>query len=370
MTLRVGIDGRSLEKNITGVGRYVWELCLQLEKCVPDAEFFVYSQWPLSVEPISERWHHRVDQSKFKKYMKSIVWQKLRAGALCKSDRLDVYWAGATFSPRLEKRTKVVVSVHDLNHKIAPATMPTATLWAHRLFFKRDILAAAAITANSFGTARRLLQDMGRHSDAVVTPAVSAAFVWPAGNDTDAILRKLGVTRPYMLALATWEPRKNLTSLIKAFLSLKKEGKIAEHQLVLAGGRGWKDANLTELVDRTSNDKVVALGYVDDEDLPALYSGADCFVFPSFYEGYGIPLLEARANGTLVVCTDIPELRESGGKSAIFIEPDVASIRGGMLDALAFLNAKEQKLPHDSELPDWQSEAKKLATLIDCRKAP
>src|SRR5450830_484232 len=116
MTLRIGIDGRSLEKNITGVGRYVWELCLELEKHIPDAEFFVYSQWPLSVAPISARWHYRVDEFSAKKYMKSIVWQKLRGGVMCRADKLDVYWAGATFSPRLPKNVRRIVSVHDLNH--------------------------------------------------------------------------------------------------------------------------------------------------------------------------------------------------------------------------------------------------------------
>jgi len=368
MTLRIGIDGRSLEKNITGVGRYVWELCLELEKHIPDAEFFVYSQWPLSVAPISARWHHRVDNFFAKKYMKSIVWQKLRAAAMCRADKLDVYWAGATFTPRLPKSVRMIVSVHDLNHEIVPETMPTATLWAHRLFFKHDILAADAITANSVGTADRVLGSLGRRTDALVTPAVSPAFVWTSGQATTVILDQLGVTAPYILALATWEPRKNLASLINAFLSLKKDGAIPDHQLVLAGGRGWKDANLTAMVDQTADNNVVALGYVDDAHLPALYSAAESFVFPSFYEGFGIPLLEARANNTQVVCTDIPELRESGGEHAIFIQPDVASIRAGILEAHARHEKREPVTPQANDLPNWQSEARKLADLIDRRE--
>ena len=368
MTLRIGIDGRSLEKNITGVGRYVWELCLELEKCIPDAEFFIYSQWPISVAPISERWHHRVDTFAAKKYMKSIVWQKLRAGAMCRADKLDVYWAGATFSPRLPKNIRMVVSVHDLNHEVAPKTMPTATLWAHRLFFKHDILAADAVTANSVGTANRLFSSLKRRTDAVVTPAVSPAFLWRHDRPASVVLDKLCVTRPYILALATWEPRKNLAALINAFLLLKKDGAIPDHQLVLAGGRGWKDANLLAMVDQTTSNDVVALGYVDDADLPALYSAAESFVFPSFYEGFGIPLLEARANNTQVICTDIPELRESGGRNAIFIQPDVAGIRDGILKAFAQPDKKERLLSNDSDLPDWKGEAIKLAELIVRRK--
>jgi glycosyltransferase involved in cell wall biosynthesis len=99
-----------------------------------------------------------------------------------------------------------------------------------------------------------------------------------------------------------------------------------------------------------------------------LYSAADSFVFPSFYEGFGIPLLEARANNTQVICTDIPELRESGGKNAIFIQPDVAGIRAGILEAYAHQDRNEQAMLDDSDLPTWQDEARKLAELIAVRE--
>ncbi|WFR79434.1 glycosyltransferase family 1 protein [Janthinobacterium rivuli] len=367
MTLRIGIDGRSLENNITGVGRYVWELCQELEKTIPDAKFFVYSQWPLSLKPISERWSHIHDTSNMRKYMKSIVWQKLRAGKLCKKDNLDVYWAGSTFTPRLNGKTRIVVTVHDLNHLIAPKTMPFATYWAHKLFFRHDVLSASAVSTNSYGTAKRLFDAIGRKVDAVVTPAVSELF-YSQGKDTDSnmneTLRVLKITKPYILALGTWEPRKNLALLIQTFTSMKADGLLSEMQLVLAGGRGWKDENLAKLIDTQTADDLLPLGYVNDSDLPALYKNAECFVFPSFYEGYGIPVLEARASNTIVVTTDIPELREAGGKNSIYIQPTEIGIKNGILASLKIRDPNLTLASGSEEFPKWSTEAKKLALLL------
>lgn len=368
MTIRIGIDGRSLEKNITGVGRYVWELCLELEKNIPDALFFIYSQWPLDINPISHRWTHVHDTSTVKKYMKSIVWQKLRAGTLCKKDNLHVYWAGSTFTPRLEGKTRTVVTVHDLNHLIAPSTMPVATYWAHKLFFRHDVLAANAVSANSYGTAKRLFDAVGREVDAVVTPAVSELFYTCSNctdTDIDATLSRLKITKPYILALGTWEPRKNLALLIKTFTSMKTEKLLPNVQLVLVGGRGWKDKNLAELIHTQSVDDLMPLGYVNDDDLPALYKNADCFVFPSLYEGYGIPVLEARASNTIVVTTDIPELREAGGKKSIYIQPTDIGIRNGILSAMKIHELNPGPTNNNEEFPSWSVEARKLAQLLN-----
>jgi glycosyltransferase involved in cell wall biosynthesis len=370
MTIRIGIDGRSLEKNITGVGRYVWELCLELEKNIPDALFFIYSQWPLDINPISHRWTHVHDTLTVKKYMKSIVWQKLRAGKLCKKDNLDVYWAGGTFIPRLKKTTRIVVTVHDLNHLIAASTMPVPTYWAHKLFFRHDVLAANAVSSNSYGTAKRLFDAIGRKVDAVVSPAVGELF-YSQGKETDpanmdVTLKNLKITKPYILALGTLEPRKNLALLIQTFISMKADGLLSEMQLVLVGGRGWKDENLTKLIHTQTADDLLPLGYVNDSDLPALYRNAECFVFPSFYEGYGLPVLEARASNTVVVTSDIPELREAGGKNSIYIQPTESGIKNGILAALKISDSNLIPESGSEEFPNWSIEAKKLSLLL-CR---
>ena len=354
--LRIGIDGRSLQGARTGVGRYVFELCRQLDSLLPDATFFVYSQLPVELPGNSERWVLRLEPSKFWRRLKSVLWIKLRAYRLCCEDRLDVYWGGALFLPLLPAYVKTVVTVHDLNHRICPTSMGTMHLWAHKLFFGHDERRADAVVANSQGTASRLIQYGYRRADAVVTPAISPDFAPQSEETVDACKRRYGIDVPYILAVATWEPRKNLELLIRTYVKMKRDGLLESQKLVLAGGKGWKDEKLVTLLAGDGREHVLALGYVEDDDLKALYTGAELFVLPSLYEGYGIPVIEALACGSRVVASDIPEIREAGGEAAIYISPDEAGIREGIMKALTLA-----KPYAPMTLPTWNEGA---ATLV------
>ena len=141
---------------------------------------------------------------------------------------------------------------------------------------------------------------------------------------------------------------------------MKQEGLIPEHRLALVGRSGWKNSRLADLVARHS-DWVLPLGYVPDEEMPALYTGAEAFVFPSIYEGFGIPVLEARACGTPVVATDIPELREAGGGDAIYIQPTHSSLREGILRVIQNPPGRQGR---PTSLATWEEGARTLATVF------
>jgi glycosyltransferase involved in cell wall biosynthesis len=143
-----------------------------------------------------------------------------------------------------------------------------------------------------------------------------------------------GISQPYLLNIAVWEPRKNLELLVRTFINMKKNGWLPKHKLVLIGKKGWKSNRTVSLVSDSIGEHIIAPGYVPDQHLPALYVGADAFIFPSLYEGFGMPVLEARACGTRIVATDIPELREAGGKDPVYVEPTEEGIREGILEAL------------------------------------
>lgn len=117
-------------------------------------------------------------------------------------------------------------------------------------------------------------------------------------------------------------------------VALRREGLIGSRKLVLAGGSGWKDAEIAAGIS-SAGECIKELGYVPDQDLAALYSGADAFVFPSLYEGFGMPVLEARACGARVIASDLPELREAGGAEGVYVPPTYEGIREGILRALA-----------------------------------
>ena len=172
---------------------------------------------------------------------------------------------------------------------------------------------------------------------------------------------------PYLLAIGTREPRKNFELLVESFLQIKTKGLIGASTLVLAGSKGWKDRRLRRLLERGTSYGVTVLDYVDQGDLPALYTGADALICPSLYEGFGMPVLEARACGTRVVASDIPELREAGGDETLYVTPDGAGIRDGILAAVS--DGAVGKARAD-RLPTWEEGAEVLANVltggIDC----
>ncbi len=362
--MRIGIDGRALQGAQTGVGRYVCELCRELDRALPTAQFFVYSSVPFEMPVLSERWVLRLDKSPLAKYMKPVLWIKYRCGFLCKKDNLDVFWGAATFLPQLPCTVQTVITVYDLNFKIVPETMSITHRWAFRLFFKKDVARANAVTAISRGSSDRLFSLFGRAADAIVYPAIDASFSPQSEARVQEVLLQHALSGPYLLAVATWEPRKNLELLIHTFLGMKKQGLLSEHKLVLVGGRGWKDQRLAALL--SGADSIIPLGYVPDDQLAPLYSGADIFIFPSIYEGFGMPVAEARACGTKVVASDTPELREAGGENVIYIVPTAEGIQDGILKALP--QPKMRAKTNSANIRSWKSSAVTLASTINTVK--
>lgn len=337
-SLRVGVDGDALRTPLSGVGHYVFNLCCELEKLLPKATFIAYSR--LSATDIllpSTNWQLRNEPIAAFRRLPSFVWLKTRGRLLCAADRVNVFWAARTIHPRLGRGVRTVCTVHDLNHLVMPNTMQFQTRWSNRLWFLSDILAADCVLANSHGTAERIRRLVSAEVSDVVLPGVTPRFRPPErtrGNEIPRSLSQIGVKRPYLLSVATLEPRKNLNSVLSAYIDLKKEGILRDHQLVLAGPNGWKSRALEQRLAQARAHGVVLAGYVPDEDLPTLYAAADMLVFPSLYEGFGTPVLEARCCGARVVASDLPELREAGDKYVVYVQPSVEGIKAGIRQAI------------------------------------
>lgn len=361
--MRIGIDGRALqgfvEGSRAGVGRYVFELCRELDKLLPDAKFYVYSSSPLEMPVASDRWILRLEQSAWARYLKPVLWSKYRCGKLCKVDQLDVFWGAATFLPKLSKTVRTVTTVYDLNFKIVPETMGLLHKLAFQLYFKDDILRADCVTTISKGTSDRLHQFYGRSTEAVIYPAVGLQFIKQPEDLVNSILTRYAVKRPYLLAVGTREPRKNVKSLIDAYSELKEEGFLGNYSLVLVGGQGWRHGKLDASLNQFES--VVSLGYVHDDHLAPLYSGARLFVFPSIYEGFGIPVLEAISCGCKVIASDIPEIREAGGVNCRYVEPTKLELKEGILRELK----NTARLSNDVDIlrrNSWKESAQVLAS--------
>lgn len=364
LALRLGIDGEALRAPLSGVGQYVFSLCRELDRLLPDALFFAYSRLPASrlVLP-SNRWVVRAEPNVGLRRLPSFLWLKTRGAALCARDRLHVFWAGRTLHPRLREPTRTVCTIHDLNHLLVPSTMQASTLWSHRLWFKGDVARAHHVIANSRGTAQRIGTLLMRNPDSIVMPGLEAGFHPPTAEENRIAVRELqsiGVRAPYLLSVSTLEPRKNIRVLIEAFGELKREGRLDGYKLVLVGASGWKSAGLYSQAPGVAGD-VIETGYVPRQLLPALYANAEAFILPSLYEGFGMPALEARACGTRVVVSDTPELRDAGGPHAIYVNPTNAGVRTGILRALETPPPVERDLCEDH---DWSRAAAQLAEVI------
>ena len=366
--LRVGIDGEALRLPLSGVGQYVLQLCRALEELLPDAQFFAYARLPAERLALpSPRWTLRQEARPLLRRVPSFLWLKTRGAALCRRDRLDVFWAGRTLHPRLAAPVRTLCTVHDLNHLIVPDTMEAITRWSHRLWLRGDVARADCVVANSHGTAQRLRDMLALPVHAVVQPGLTESYR-PLGAAEEpgarAALRALGVTPPYLLSVATLEPRKNVALLFRAFVELKRHGELAGHQLVLAGARGWQDEALLAELRAAHSEGVVLPGFVPDALMPALYGQAQALLFPSRYEGFGMPVLEARACGARVVVADSPELRESGGTHAIVIEASLDGVRDGLRRAVQLAPLLEPGL---AERHGWRHRAAALAALMTTR---
>ncbi|WP_083250879.1 glycosyltransferase family 4 protein [Acidihalobacter aeolianus] len=352
--MRIGIDATPLSGRITGIGRYVLQIICELDEKLPEAEFFLYSHTALVVDLPSSRWVSRVGGWRFPS---SYFWLKRYISKHCELDNIDVFWASRTLAlhKRRNLKIKILSTIYDLNYLLFPGSMPGLTRLAHRLWYVADVSSADARVAISAGTASRLQKELGILTDAIARPGVTSPFGPQDKAASAAHLRDLGVEKPYFLAVGTLEPRKNLETLLHAFVRGKQKGGLLGYQLLLVGAPGWKNRRLKGLLEEAKTQGVRWLGYVSDEQLACLYAAAEAFVFPSRYEGFGIPALEARTCGARVLATDIPEIREAGGEDAVYVPPTVEGFEAGFDTVLA------RPRPAACPAPGWHEAAEVMA---------
>lgn len=244
-----------------------------------------------------------------------IVERKLAAGG--------IYHATEHLLPWLARPS--VMTVHDLIFERFPQHHTFANRAFLRVAMPLFVRRADAIIAVSRHTKRDILElyDTPPQKVFVVGEGIEGHFKPAEAEEVRRVQEEYGIRRPYLLMVGTLEPRKNHALAFEALARLKAEG--WPHCLVVAGGRGWLfDAVQSEVEMQGLADDVVFTGHVPEQDLPALYSGAACFLMPSLYEGFGIPVLEAMACGAPVVCSRASSLPEVAGKAALYIEPPTA----------------------------------------------
>ena len=231
-----------------------------------------------------------------------------------------------------------VVTIHDMAVYRCPRYQPLKTTSIHRALIPAVARRASIVLTVSESARQDILEHLRLPEERVrvVYEGVHAAFhEAPSPSQVQALRARLGLHCPYILSVGTLEPRKNHLGLIEAYERLVRQQRVPHH-LVLAGGRGWRNrALLARLTSSGLRDRIHLLGYVQDADLPALYHGADAFAFPSWYEGFGLPVLEAFTCGVPTLISSDPALREVAGLgNALIADPSCPEEMAGALHRL------------------------------------
>jgi len=236
--------------------------------------------------------------------------------------RFDLYHE-PNFVP-FRTRLPLVVTVFDLSVLLFPQWHPAERVKAHEYTYKRGLALADHVIVGTEAVRSEAQRYLGLSPDRVTAMlcGVGPQFCPQTADAIAAIRAKHNLPSRYTLYVGTIEPRKNIAMLLRAFCSLPAELR-AECPLVLAGGWGWKTDAERELFESEGKHRgVIHLGYVPDEDLPALYSAADALLYPSFYEGFGMPPVEAMACGTAAVTSTADAVREVVGRHALTLDPN------------------------------------------------
>ncbi len=259
------------------------------------------------------------------------LWTHLRLAAELHARPSDVFFTPAHVIP-LSYFGLSVATIHDLGYHHFPAAHPRRQLIYLRWSTRHNGRRARRVVADSEATKRDLVQLDGIPADKidVIYPGVDPTLK-PVTDDAvlTAVRHKYNITPPYLLYLSTLQPRKNLIRLIQAYAA---SGLL--HQLVLAGKPGWLSQPILEVISKQSSvirERIVVTGFVAEADKAALLSGATAVLYPSLYEGFGFPVLEAQACGTAVLTASTSSLPEVAGDAALLVDPlDTAAITQGM----------------------------------------
>lgn len=338
--MKIGIDIRVLmDKNYSGVSKYVANLLLALFKQERSANS--YNLFYNSSKNIKERlsvWQNDFSQIKslswsnkiFNYFLQKILsWPKLDLFL----GEPDIFWSPhfnfSSFSKK--SKTKKVITVHDLSFLRHPEFFSwRKRFWHSALGIKKILNQADGIVAVSENTKNDLIELLGINENKIrviysgLNQSVPTNKIIPISN----FFPKLNLESGYLLYLGNIEPRKNLVNLIKAYelwrLNLSKENK--NLPLVLAGARGWRVKSIFSVWRKSEfKDDIYFLGYVNDEIQKSLYQHAKLFIYPSFYEGFGFPPLEAMAHSLPVITSNVSSLPEVVAEAALIIDPNKIS---------------------------------------------
>ncbi len=319
--MHIAIDAHSVGTGLAGNETYAANLIEALAEVDATNRYTLYVTKREAVERFMGRWPHvRVRRTLPHTPLVRIpvtLSAELRRRPV---DLLHVQYTAPPFAP-----CPVVATIHDLSFEHLPDAFKRRSWMQLRLTVRRTARAAAHIITPSEFTRQDIIKSYGISKErvSVVKLAASALFKPASAEEVERVRRRYGITRDYILAVGSIHPRKNLARLVAAYADLRRtlsSDKLP--QLVLVGKQAWLYGQTLRAIEKQNvSGSTLMTGYVSDEDLPALYTGALCFVYPSYFEGFGLPPLEAMQCGAPVITGNLTSLPEVVGDAGLLFDP-------------------------------------------------
>jgi len=366
--LRIAIDAHSVGTGLGGNESYATNLIEALAEVDSVNRYTLYVTRREALERFSNRWPNFSVRATLPHTplirIPLTLSAELRRNPV---DVLHVQFTAPPFSP-----CPVVVSIHDLSFEHLPQTFKWRSRKQLRLTVRRSAREAAQVIALSeFARSDIIATYHVRSENVSVIPLAAPAHFRPVQDEEELqrVRQTYGIEGDYILSVGAIQPRKNLSRLVAAYSRLRRaRPEVKLPQLVLVGKCAWLyDETLRTIKELEVSNSVILTGYVPEADLPALYSGALCFVYPSYFEGFGLPPLEAMKCGAPVIVGDKTSLPEVVGDAGVLVDPfDVDSIASAIQRVIIDSNLRAQlrvKGLERAKLFDWQETARQTLSV-------
>ena len=320
--MKIGIDGNSLTRNLTGVGLYTYDMIRFVLEKDDDNVYYLYVNKKMAVE-FKEDKRLIVRNSNTNNI---VFWYMIGMPFQVKKDKLDVFWEPGNRLPIMPpKNTKLITTIHDMASYLFPKYCSKETAVIEKLFLKKTCKRATSIISISEATKKDILKTF-------VIPENKISVIYDGDtpykgerkynqNYLAEMKKMLFIDQPYLLFVGSISPRKNIITILKAYEVFRNKSNKYREKLVLAGKMAWKTDEIKKMIQNSNYCKdIIVTGYVSDIDLEYLYKYAECLLFPSRYEGFGFPIIEAMSLGTRVITSNISSMPEVGGDAALYLK--------------------------------------------------
>jgi len=374
--MNIGIDAYPLvREKKAGISCYTYNILKNMLEVDNENEYFLYNNLGEAIDSPYLNVHSPIILGGSLINRFSTSWLLFNASRQLVKDKIDIFWGTQGVMPlNLPNSVKAIITIHDLTYYLYPHTMALNNYIVNKLLLRRSVINAHKIIAISHSTANDLKDIFKKENIGTKTSVVYDGILEVKQFDKrtaqEYLLHKFNISKEFILYVGAIEPRKNIPGLLEAFKIAKVKYNIP-HQLILAGGSRWKTDRTNKIYKklRFKKDDVIFLGYVEEKDLMELYSGADLFGFLSFYEGFGLPPLEAMACGVPVIASDIPVFREVLDKAALLVDlQNPQEIAGGIYNILTNKRLKEQLIQEGfkrAKVFSWEDSAERMVKTLN-----